>query len=477
MNPHPLEHLNDGAVALLRSVLESRGMDPTAMIRLWHQEIDQGGVKGLLAVAKFSGDHFFAIINLPVLVMPMDGVRLSLGELLTLTSYLEDIPGGQYAVQNDVLCFTYFAEVPPVKNNQINVFFATLLNSVKEIQRDAMEAFFTFYGDQVPTRENRETKVKLPKIRVTPADGLVIYKVLAGCPVNVQKLFTFLMEKWADGGYIVTTTPTAVVLDAPYGSQTTRLAILMAGLKWNESAFYYGKAEPASLILTWNSLRKQPGFSVKAVDRYQDTISKLGPLHVTESTARLENVEQIDLPSARILVGAMLDLVKGIRKPEVKESTGSNLVTPANIQKTLDACDSSTQKIFGQLMDTWRMAGGTVLCGAPGRIHLKMKTHGHQSENFSHRGSNFDLVVLAAPKGARPAHIKLTLDLASSISAAYLDTIPDEVMEYGVQVLALPGFEQKGTITRLVLNGSFQEEHALRLAEAMVRLKQAEANA
>ena len=471
------EKLPDGIASLVGPVLATHGLDPFAVERFWIYEIEQGEVIGALGVARVSGPQYYALANLPVVALPIDGVSLSLSECMALTTYLEDIPGGQYALQPNALCFTLCVEIPPVKNEGMSLFFATLLDHIQEIQREALVAFYHLYGERIKAGSDKETRVTLPKIKVTPADGVVIFKVLSRCPTNVQKLFSFWMEQWARAGLIVTTTAAAIVLDAPYGDRTTRLAVLMPGMKWNEAAFCFAEPQPAAAILIWEGLRQQTGFPMVAVDQYQAAVSRLAAFHITENSAQFENIEKISRATLRSLLDYMFTLVKSVRINIVEEPTGSKPVSLVNIQTTLAACDPPVRQIFEQLIAAWRAAGGTVLCGRPGRIHLKMKTKAHKTGDFSRQHRNFDLAVLVAPRGKQSATIQLALNLATARSAAYLDCIPDEVVAYGIQILAFPGIEHKGTVTRLVLNDAFREEHAQQLAAAMVRLKQAEANA
>ena len=53
--------------------------------------------------------------------------------------------------------------------------------------------------------------------------------------------------------------------------------------------------------------------------------------------------------------------------------------------------------------------------------------------------------------------------------------MPEIVDVFEARIAALPGFEQKGTVTRLVMSGGFQQEHARILLGNIQDLKTAEA--
>ena len=87
---------------------------------------------------------------------------------------------------------------------------------------------------------------------------------------------------------------------------------------------------------------------------------------------------------------------------------------------------------------------------------------------------NFNLAVLAAPRGKKPGNMQVEWDLSRSEYGAYLDCIPTEVARFEEIVTSLPGFERKGTITYLWVSEKFELSHAKLLGNAMLDLKKAE---
>jgi hypothetical protein len=142
---------------------------------------------------------------------------------------------------------------------------------------------------------------------------------------------------------------------------------------------------------------------------------------------------------------------------------------------TLAACDPKSRAVFRQLMGGWREVGGTLLCNKPGRIYLKLKTKAHAAGSNAKLARNFSLVVLASPRGKRSAHIDMAWGLAKpGTQTAYLDCIPDVVEEFEKTVTGLPGFEQKGVVTRVMLDRGIGGQHAARLVGIIQKIKKAE---
>jgi hypothetical protein len=159
-------------------------------------------------------------------------------------------------------------------------------------------------------------------------------------------------------------------------------------------------------------------------------------------------------------------------------STGS---TPLNMSITLAACDPHARRIFEALVSGWKEVHGTAWCTRPGRIYLRLITKAHASGNSAQLPRNFNLIVLASPRGKRSAHIQVTWglgkikDLPPRLSTAYLDCIPEVVARFEKMVASLPGFEQKGSITRLMIDKQFRPLHAKLLINGMKEVKAAEA--
>ena len=252
----------------------------------------------------------------------------------------------------------------------------------------------------------------------------------------------------------------------------------MPGISKEEAQLIPGsKPQPPAIILIWEGLHAQKGFPTEAIGTYQKTIVEITTLHTTESSAHLEEIETMDLKSARKLLKAMAELAKSVQPDMVEPPTTSKPVTPDNLAKTLELCDARSKKVFEILSDGWTQAGGTVQCAKVGRIYLRLKTKAHKNGTIARLPRNFNLVVLAAPKGKTPAKIQVSWDLAADVDFAYLDCIPEEVVQFERTVFNLPGFEKKGTIVSLVIGPGFKDEHTQSLLKAMLSIKAAEKNA
>ena len=196
---------------------------------------------------------------------------------------------------------------------------------------------------------------------------------------------------------------------------------------------------------------------------------------MTVSSAHIRLGGKFDLEAAKTLIKAMTQLAKSVQfdlieKPEPPKTT------QANIESTLSTCDSHTRNIFEYLIAGWESAEGTVQAPKPGRIYLKMKTKAHKNGNLARKERNFNLIVLAAPKGKRGPTIQVTWGLAHG-DYAYLDCIPDSVNRFETVVSVLEGFEHESTITRIYVNDKFKKEHAEMLLKVMKGLKVAEEEA
>jgi hypothetical protein len=140
------------------------------------------------------------------------------------------------------------------------------------------------------------------------------------------------------------------------------------------------------------------------------------------------------------------------------------------MQETLLACEPRVQQVYTTLFEGWNQAGGNVQCSRPGRIYLKILSREHEFGEYGRQSHKFNLAVLAAPKGKRGQSIDITCNLAKG-EFAYLEHVPDAVAQFESRVASLPGFEQLGTVHRLVIDEGFQLEHSQMLLDAMLNLR------
>lgn len=462
---------------LLSQVAEVNHLDLDSITRIWLQDMELSRIQGMLAILKHESGKFFAIINMPVLVNPVYGANLSFGDLFQLLSTVGDIPGSRYAFKDPALYFSLCVILPDFDESQVPDGFGYLFNGVKKVRSALLASARKLLSAEAEQEETEELPT-LPDIKMAPRDMEVIFGVLYRCDQHTQEIYRFLMEKWARAGFFVETTANAIAFDVPYGPRRARVAMLMSGVNADIASLIPGaKPTPPAIVLPWQSLRRRTGFPAAQVDTYQEVVQKISPLHVTESSAHLEMSAVFDLAAARKLLKAMTELAQSVQPELVEPSGTSAAVTPNNIAQTLDLCDTRTRKVFEELISGWKYAGGTVQCAKVGRIYLKLKTKAHLTGRAARLPRNFNLLVLAAPKGKRPAHIQVTWDLAADGDFAYLDCIPQEVARFERTVFNLPGFQKKGTIISLVIEPGFKNEHTLALLNAIVDLKEAEESA
>jgi len=304
---------------------------------------------------------------------------------------------------------------------------------------------------------------ELPNIKMTPQEAQTIGSVLIVCDSHGQDMFRYLMERWQKAGYVVDPGTTGIGLKTSVGSKSYSLGGMRPGVGERRQL----------IILGWEGLRKQKVFPDKAIDRFQAAVLKIADPKVTESTAHIEVTESFDRERAKALLQAMYALAKAARPdfaveeafewdpslPKMTLEVGAK--TLAGIQETLQACDPRVQQMYATLIESWNQTGGTVQCSRPGRIYLKFKSREHEFGEYGRQSHLFNLAVLAAPKGKRGPTIDVAWNLANG-DCVYLDYIPEQVARFEGIVSRLPGFEQQGTVTRLVINEEFQPAHTTR---------------
>lgn len=474
MNPDELKEIPEELKAMIQQVLDINQYDSAAITAIWAHNIALEHTKGVLAVIGFSPEIYVAVLNMPVVVMPVYGKILSLGDVMQLLTVVSEIPSAQFALKDNSVFLTLCLPLRSFDPKQIPAIFTSMLKGADEVRVDLLAAIRHYYQLKAP-EEWTYPEPELPNIKMTPKEMTIIHNVLSRCNQEVQEIYTLLIEKWAKAGYLVATTPASIVLDIPYGDRTARLAMLFPGVSEGLAALQpAGYARPPGIALFWESLRKYRGFPEESVDNYQKMVNKITNLRLTESSAHIEMNDQFDIEATQALLKAMRTLAKSVRPELIEEPTTSGPVTPDNIQLTLASCSEHVRAIYNELMETWREIGGTIQSPRPGRIYLKMKTKAHRSGRLAQLARNFNLVVLAGPRGKKPANAEVAWNLSRSEYGGYLDCVPDEVARFEGIVASLPGFERKGTITYLWMDENFQMSHEQLLSKAITSLKNAE---
>ena len=451
----------------LRALLKEHGFDADEMEKVWVAGFEVEGARGWTAVLARRGGEFIAAAHMPVLVMPAMGLMLDFDQLLTLTASII-VEGGHYLLIGKVLYMDMVRIVLELNEEQAEDFLVAAPQFFQDINQellDAMEYLFAGAGGSQPPAEEAYPEPQLPNIKMTPRDAAIIQDVLKYSDPQCRELYTLLMEKWARAGFFVETTGLAVVLDVPYGDRTARLAWFSRPLS----------ARRAAIGLRWKSLDEHTGFPPAAVEEYRKKVLTISNLVTTPCSAYMEITPKLTTLDIKHLLDAMIKLARSVVPAKIEPPSISKPVTPDNIRATLQQCDASTQAIYKMLIEGWRDAGGVVQCAAPGRIYLKMENHAHSNGVLSREPHKFNLLVLASPRGKNPANIQVQFGLGRGGYACYLDCMPEIVDVFEARIAALPGFEQKGTVTRLVMSGGFQQEHARILLGNIQDLKTAEA--
>lgn len=465
-NERPVDLTADQGRALIDAVLTSYGLDPEESTDLFGwRHLSLGSARGQVGVVKRLPEVHYLVVLAPVLELPGDVQQLSGFYKLLLELNHDRTLSTRFSIQDGVV---YVGLARPIRGlDEFEVDEAiravmTVADGYDDRLQEALDAF---------VRLARPGALQLPNIKMTPKEAQTVSAVLALCNSHDQDIFRYLMERWQSYGYIVDPRSAGIGLKIPLDTKEYSLGAM-------------GPAQdglPSLVILGWEGLRKLKVFPPRAVDRYQSTVAKITDLKITETTAHITITEAFNRDRAKALLRAMRTLAKSAQPelaqaevfewdpklPKMEIEVGPK--TLAGIQETLQACQPRVQDLYATLIEGWNRAGGPVQCTRPGRIYLKFKTREHDFREFGKRSHKFNLAVLAAPKGKRGPSINIAWDLATR-DYAYLDYVADEVAHFEDVVENLPGFEQQGTVTRLLIDAGFKPEHADALLGAMLAL-------
>jgi hypothetical protein len=369
----------------------------------------------------------------------------------------EGMPAGHISARDGYVHYSTSYPLESMEEDQIPHIFRRLRNRLQEVKNALLVAYQRYFGADQAEIDRLILLPILPDIALSNVDEERINYFLLQADQRARDLFVYLMEQWSKMGYIVGTTPQSIVLDAPYGEKDgrVRLAILLSGLSQNVADYFDGEgyeAIPPSIILRWASLREQDGIPAEAYAAYEQTVTDAFKLRLTSSSAHIKEVLDMNQAAAEELVMAMGALVSSIDHTAVKPKKRASRSTPNRVQASLDLCDPNTRATFERMVTGWKAAGGTVQCTKIGRIYLKMHTQPHKTGDLSRLARRFNLLTLICPQQGKRAFIQVAWGLADDEHpAAYLDCMPDAVESFEKTVSSLPGFEQQGTVTRLVL--------------------------
>lgn len=296
----------------------------------------------------------------------------------------------------------------------------------------------------------------LPRVRLRPKEMKAVNDFLAACAEKPRRVACRLMERWDKAGYAIGVGAGSIQLKAPLGRTHHTMIAITQSLT----------AASPRLIIGWEGLRRTGAFTDEAVAAYQKTIAALTPVETTESAAHILIGDDMSEAFAGQIVTAMDKLVREAGQPLLR---ARGEVTVENVEATLADCPTAVREIFAFLIGGWRVAGGAVRATRPGRISLKIE--GVRPDGAAGT-SEIALATLGAPRKNKPAAIDLGWGLAKG-DYAYLAHVPEAVQEYERVGSSLPGFQTRGTITKIVVEGGFSAGHATQLLEVMLALKSA----
>jgi hypothetical protein len=453
------------------------------MVHYWSQKASTGDREGVLAVVGLQSGEWHAVINCPVFPLKQGERVLQPEGLPELVALADGVPTGSISVRNGYVHYSESHPLDALDEDEIPHAFRRLRNQLQGVKNALMVAYQRYFGADDADVARLILVPVLPDVQLTDEDAARINTFLLHADQRARDLFVSLMEQWDALGYLVGTTPQSIVLDAPYGENgdRVRLAILQPGLSQNVADYFEGEgyeAIPPAIILRWDSLRKQEGIPADAFAAYQQTVMESLKLRLTSSSAHVQEVLDMDQAVVGKLVDAMDALVRSIDHTAVKPKKRASRSTPNRVQDSLDLCDPTTRARFERLIGAWKVVEGTVQCTKIGRIYLKMHTRPHKTGDLSRLARRFNLLTLVCPQQGKWASIQVAWGLADDEHpAAYLDCMPDAVEAFEETVSGLPGFEQQGTVSRLVLDEGFTDSHMDQLVWAVMRLKSEEKNA
>ena len=452
----------EGVINLFKTFNRS----PEEIETVWIREMTYKAQPGFVSIVRTKASAFILAASVPVMVMPVKGKTLSFDELTQLAASVGEVPNSQFVLSDNSLKMLLWGEIHEVDDSNVMESIDGSLNTIAGVSKELHQAFEYFYGGrddkQILDKGQSFPEPQLPNIKLTPKEMLVVHNVMAQSNAHAQEIYKYLMEKWVKAGFTVGVTAQMIVLNVHYGDQVIGLGFFLPATGYRNASFG----------LYWESLRKRTGFPNVAVDAYQKSVKKIHELRLTQSSAYIEIDEQFTSKEARDLIRAMSSLTASVMPENIEKPPIATRVTPDNIKATMENCSVHAREIFDLLISGWGAAGGTVQCAKPGRIYLKLKTKAHGSGRNTCLARNFNLAVLAMPKGKTPEHIQVTFGLAdASSSSAYLDCIPEDVLEFETVVSSMPGFEQHGIMARLLIGDAFTSRHTKELMKHMLALK------
>lgn len=453
----PVNLTIDEARALIDSVFRSYGLEPADCIdeNGW-RVLSLGNAQGFAGIVEWSTGEPYLVVFAPLRQLPGE---LQIPDLYRTLLELNhsDTLSARFTINGDVIYVSLSRPIRGLDAGEVDEALRAVMTVADQADK-WLNKVLGFYINQasLPASE-------LPKVRMTPEEMAQMSSLLFACGDSARPLIRTLLEKWVKAGYEFDLGIGTLHLKIPYGTRLYTLAALRADFSYDNPL----------LILGWEGLRLLPPFPASALDKYQADIKKLAPasapLAINESTAHLPLTKEFDPRSIQALVKVLDKLAKSVDHSKVD---GARPITEPNIQATLAACDPRTAELFTFLIEEWRKTGESVLSNKVGRVVLKLKVEKEGLSSATYAPPIFVLASLVAPKKGQGPTIEVPYGLDKG-EYPYLDRIPEAVGAFDGVVAGLPGFAQKGFITRLELSEQFERCHAEMLLNAMLALRQA----
>ena len=453
----------DEASILIDSVLLRYGMDPTLWTDLsgWrHMMI--GSAEGFAGVVEWQSEDYYLVVLAPILDIPEDAEQLTEFYQMLLELNYHGTLSAHFSIYERTLYLGITRPIRSLDEEEVDEAIRTVM-TLADSYDDRLKELINLIPPSMPS---------LPDIKMRPQEAHIIGATLAACDTHGQNIFRYLMERWESLGYMVEASTTGIALSFILDEQYYALAALHPG-------FADRKQE---IILGWEGLRRKILFSDEAIRTFQSDVGSLTEIKTTANTAHIEIMETFTEENAEALLRIMDEFAHAGKIhaqrlrwvewdshiPEIKFQ-GDPLVK-LNIQETLRAIDSRIQEIYAMIIQGWMDEGGVVECNYPGRIYLKFQTGEREYGKYGVLSHRFNLAVLTAPSSEEQPSIELAWNLASG-SHAYLDYAAQDVKNFESLISQLPGFQQKEVLTHLIIDDSFDNQHASQLLNALLELK------
>ena len=169
MNQNKLETIPDELRMMILQVLEVNQYDSNSITAIWVREVSLHNAKGVLAIIGFHPEIYVAVLNVPIVVMPVYGKILSVGDVMQLVPAFSELPSAQFALKDNILFFTICLPLYSFNEEKIPAISGSILKGIDEIRADLLAAIRKYYQLKPPAEWSYPEPV-LPNIKMTPRE-------------------------------------------------------------------------------------------------------------------------------------------------------------------------------------------------------------------------------------------------------------------------------------------------------------------